>query len=114
LSRQTATAVLLTAWFFVTLELLNGLPPTWAWIAAVAAFVAACVAARRLPSHETLPSSTRQTSIRYAAAAIAAIALVPTALAAAGEAGLPGGLIAAAIITAAGEHSLWLFTRGVA
>jgi ABC-type multidrug transport system permease subunit len=62
LSRQTATAVLLTAWFFVTLELLNGLPPTWAWIAAVAAVVAAI----------------------------------------------------AAIITAAGEHSLWLFPRGVA
>src|SRR4051794_12668143 len=114
MSRQTATALLLTAWFLVTLELLNGLPPTWAWLAAVAAFVAACVAARRLPSHETLPASTRQTSIRYAAAAIVAIALVPTALAAAGEAGLAGGLIAAALITAAGEHSLWFFTRVVA
>jgi hypothetical protein len=110
-TRQTAIAVLLTAWILVVVELVNGLPPTWAWTVALAAFAAACVAARRLPSGETLPESTRRRSIQAAAGAIGAIALVPPALAVAGAIGLAGGLIAGAIVAAVGEYQLWNLTR---
>jgi phosphatidylserine synthase len=107
---RPATAVLLTAWLFVVVELVNGVPPTWAWVAAVLAFIAACFAVRRLPGDEAVPADARQRSTAYAAAAIALIALVPLALAVSGAGSLAGGLAAAAIIAAAGGLNLWRVT----
>jgi hypothetical protein len=111
MTAESANAVLLTAWLLVVVELVNGLPPTWAWVAAVAAFVAACFAVRRLPGYKTVPESARRRAIRYAAGGIGGIALVPLALAAFGAIGLAGGAIATAIVATAGEHHLWLTTR---